>query len=143
MDPAFELGRQHQEHDDEGQRKSNVDGRRGFLEFPAQSLVTDPGFRRQVIHSQVVQVGQGRAQVIAIGERGTDDHGRQAVDTTQVRVGANLLHRDQCLQGDQISALTGPQENLAQIFRRCPVGFLGLDDHIVLPAPIDVGGYLP
>ena len=143
MDPAFKLRCQHQEHDDESQRKGNVDCRRGFLEFPAQAFVTNAGFRRQVIHSQIVQVGQCRTQVVTIRHRRTDHHSGQAVDAAEVRVGADLLHGNQCLQWDQVTAFPGPQENLAEVFGRCPVGIFRLNDYIVFAASIDVSRYLP
>ena len=142
MNPAFKLRRQYQENDDKRKSEGDINCGRGLLEFPAQAPVTDPRFRWQVIHSQVVQIREGRAEIVAVSERGTDNYRRKPVNTAQVRIGTHLLHRNQRLQRDQVATLTGPQKDLPEVFRRRTVGILCLDDHIVLTATVEVSGDL-
>ena len=139
VDPALELRGQYQEYDQERQAKGDVDGRRRFLEFPGQALVADPGLGGQIIPGQAVQVSQGRAQVVARRQGTADDHRRQAVNPPQVRIGTDLPHIHQRLQRHQLPAITGPQEDLAQVLRGGPVGIAGLHDDVVFAASVEIG----
>ena len=139
MDPAFELGRQHQEHNHQRQRKGNQNGRGGFFQFFGHPLIADARFQRQDFLRFLFHIVHGRGQIVAFCQVGRQGNRGQAIHPAQLRgiAGGGQFHHT----GERYQiAVTAAQVDRQYVLGTAAGAFFGFQQHIIFATTIHVGG---
>src|SRR5690606_35363112 len=137
MDEAFELGGEDQIDDEYGEQEDDVDGAARLPERMAFAAIADRHhFGRG--GSLLLEEGKRLAQRIIRAETALESDGAQLVVAAEITRSGDLAHAHEVGQRHQLPAAAADVDGF-ELGHGTAIGRLGLDDHPIFLAPIDIG----